>query len=84
MLGKMIFIPDEGNPCFSHLHYTRGLSPKDEVNEKNDSTYQSGAKIFYERLAKDFDLMPRQMKGKFTADFFSSGRSTLPGYKYTG
>ena len=84
MMGKMIFIPDEGNPCFRHLHYTRGLSPKDEVNEKNDSTYQSGAKIFYERLAKDFDLMPYQIKGRFTGDFFSTGRSTIPEYKYTG
>lgn len=89
MLGKMIVIPDEGNPTFTHLHYSKGLSPKDEVNEKADSTYHSGAKIFYERLAKNFDLKSWEIKGIFktgrlSPNFFMSGQAQIPGYYYVG
>jgi hypothetical protein len=84
MLNRMIVIPDEGNPVFRHLHYTRGLSPKDEVNERNDSSYQVGSQIFFHRLAKDFDLPKFMIKGRFDASFFTSGPATLPGYKFDG
>jgi hypothetical protein len=84
MLGRMIVIPDEGNPVFRHLHYTRGLSPKDEVNERNDSSYKVGAQIFFHRLAKDFGLRQEEIKGKFAPQFFTSGTSKITGYTFAG
>jgi glycosyltransferase involved in cell wall biosynthesis len=84
MLGRMIYIPDADNPIFRHLHYTRGLSPKDEVNERNDTTYQSGGATFFLRLANNFDLEPWRIKYKFSPEFFKSGQSKIEGYKFLG
>lgn len=57
MLGKMLVVPDgEDVPIFKHNHYTAGLSPKDHVYEKNDSSMDSGRQIFFDRFARDFDL----------------------------
>ena len=84
MLGRMIYISDADNPVFRHLHYTRGLSPKDEVNERNDSSYQTGGAIFFLRLANNFDLEPWQIKYKFSPEFFKSGQASISGYKFLG
>jgi len=70
MLGKLIFIPDEGNPVFRHLHYTRGLSPKDHINTKNDASMQSGAQIFFSRHAKNFDLDPAEIVTLMPIEYF--------------
>lgn len=52
MTGKVIELPIP----FPHLHYSTGKNVKDEVSIKADSTYASGQKIFWDRLAKNFDI----------------------------
>ena len=84
MLGRMIVIPDEGNPIFRHLHYTRGLSVRDEINVRNDSTYGSGGNTFYHRLISNFGLKPEEIKFKFTPEFFKTGQATVAGYNFLG
>lgn len=53
MLGR--YISAEIN--FKHNHYTATKgTKKDVLNVRNDSTWKSGKKIFYDRARKNFDL----------------------------
>lgn len=52
MTGKYINIP----LLFPHLHYSAGLSQKDELNSRNDATWHQGQTLFNERMAKNFGI----------------------------
>lgn len=57
MSGHYLFLPLE----FKHLHYSKGLTKKDFINIKNDSTYASGKAIFLKRYAENFGLKPEEI-----------------------
>lgn len=48
---------------FTHLHYTRGHSEKDEVDIKNQNTFYDGFNVFRKRMAKNFHLSEDLAKG---------------------
>lgn len=52
MTGKYIKLP----LLFPHLHYSAGLSQKDELNSRNDATWHQGQTLFNERMAKNFGI----------------------------
>lgn len=52
MLGKYIKLDIR----IPHHHYSTGKTPKDAVNEKADTTYHTGKKIFDFRKAQNFTL----------------------------
>jgi hypothetical protein len=41
---------------FPHLHYSRGLSKKDALNERNDNTWTQGETLFLERYKQNFGI----------------------------
>lgn len=52
MTGKYIKLP----LLFPHLHYSAGLSQKDELNSRNDATWHQGQTLFNERMANNFGI----------------------------
>jgi hypothetical protein len=46
---------------FHHRHHSRGESPKDEVSEKNDATWEQGRKLFLSRKTNNFGLKRDQI-----------------------
>lgn len=52
MTGKYIKLP----LLFPHLHYSAGLSQKDELNIRNDRTWYQGETLFNERLKTNFGI----------------------------
>lgn len=52
LLGKVITLP----LMFPHNHYTIGKSPKDSINQRNDSTWNQGASLYSERLRTNFGI----------------------------
>lgn len=60
LLDRKIEIP----MIFNHKHYSQqGGIPKDAVSVKNDSTWAQGEKLYLERMMRNFDLPPSQIKG---------------------
>ena len=57
MLGRVIELPIK----FPHNHYTTGKVKRDEINVKNDATWQQGEKLYLQRLMRNFDLPPEQV-----------------------
>lgn len=57
MMDKVITLDLE----FKHLHYSIGAMDKDEVNERNNSTWQQGERLFNERLKSNFGLKPEEI-----------------------
>lgn len=60
LLDKVIDLQD-GVHYFIHKHWTIGVDvggiPKDEISEKNDSTWNQGETLFNERKKNNFDLI---------------------------
>lgn len=52
MLGRNIYVP----LLFQHNHYSRGLSVKDAISVKNDSTYGQGKEVLNRRLQNNFGI----------------------------
>jgi|GEM_PF-3463011 hypothetical protein len=52
MLGRVM----QSSLLFRHLHYSAGLSPKDEINEKNDRTYEQGDVVLAKHLLNNFGI----------------------------
>lgn len=52
MLGKVIELPIK----IPHNHYASGKTPKDDINVKNDATWNQGEKVYLDRLLRNFDL----------------------------
>jgi len=48
---------------FKHNHYTQ-LKNKDEVNERNDATWNQGEAIYLRRWKENFGLHPSEIKGR--------------------
>lgn len=60
LLGKTIEIP----MIFNHRHYSQpGGITKDAISVKNDSTWNQGEKLYLERMMRNFDLPPEDIKG---------------------
>lgn len=57
MLDKVIKLDLE----FKHLHYSVGGMEKDEINIKNNATWQQGERLFKERLKSNFGLKPEEI-----------------------
>jgi hypothetical protein len=55
LLGKVIDLRDQDHK-FIHKHYTAGFMEKDEINEKNDSTWNQGEQLYYSRKENNFFL----------------------------
>ncbi len=53
MTGKYLKSP----LVFPHNHYTTGKTPKDEINTKNDTTWEQGEKLYNGRLKINFDIV---------------------------
>jgi hypothetical protein len=64
LLGKLIYLDHLGF-VFPHKHYTQpdGMK-KDEVNEKNDSTWIHGESVFRKRINENFGLKPEEVVSK--------------------
>lgn len=60
MLGKIIDLQEFGL-TFRHNHYTTGAMKRDDINIKNDSTWQQGQELFNNRLNKLFDLKKEEI-----------------------
>lgn len=52
MTGRLV----RSDLMFRHLHYSAGLSPKDAVNEKNDTTYSQGNEVLIRHHAVNFGI----------------------------
>jgi len=52
MTGKLIY----SDLLFPHLHYSTGLTPKDEINEKNDKTYAQGDEVLARHRENNFGI----------------------------
>ena len=52
LLDRKIILP----LIFKHNHYITGLTPRDEINIKNDSTWAHGEKIYLEGVKNNFGL----------------------------
>jgi len=46
----------EANIQFTHNHYSIGKSPKDEISERADKTWEQGKKLFIQRYKENFGL----------------------------
>jgi len=55
ILNKVVNLNDPNHP-FIHKHYTAGLMQKDEINEKNDATWNQGETLYYSRKEMNFGL----------------------------
>lgn len=58
MLDKIITLP----LVIKHNHYSTGRTPKDQVNERADSSMASGRQIFLQRKAVNFGLNEADIK----------------------
>lgn len=58
MTGKLL----RSDLVFPHLHYSAGLSPKDHINEKNDTTYEHGDRILAQHKVNNFGIENPVMK----------------------
>lgn len=54
------------NLLFPHKQYSVTGEKPDEVNKRADATWNQGEKLFLERIKKNFDLKPEDIKGKVT------------------
>lgn len=52
LLGRVV----EVDLLFEHKHYSTGKSKKDDVNRRNDKTWDQGKKLFNERLKSNFGI----------------------------
>jgi glycosyltransferase involved in cell wall biosynthesis len=53
LLGRVITLPIS----FPHMHYTQvGGQPKDEINVKNDATWNQGEEVYLRRMKENFGL----------------------------
>lgn len=52
LLGKVITL----DLTFPHNHYTIGKSPKDDINRRNDMTWNQGSYVFAQRLRNNFGI----------------------------
>lgn len=48
---------------FPHFHYSRGLSQKDAINERADSTMKEGEEMFMSLVRQNYLLQPSQIIG---------------------
>jgi hypothetical protein len=55
ILGRVIDLKDSEHQ-FIHKHYTAGLMQKDEINEKNDATWNQGEELYNARKKENFYL----------------------------
>ncbi len=53
LLGKVIKLPI----TFYHRHYSTGLNKRDEISEKNDSTWKQGETLYNMRKVLNFGLL---------------------------
>jgi hypothetical protein len=53
ILGRVIDLQDKDHQ-FLHKHYTAGFMQKDEINEKNDSTWNQGEILYNSRKSQNF------------------------------
>lgn len=60
----------KSNLFFKHNHYTVG-GIKDAISERADQWFEQGRLVFQERINKNFDLYPDQIKGKMTDNIYS-------------
>jgi len=51
--GKLIMRNDI---IFKHSHYSTGETPKDELNERNDRTWNQGMAVYLHRVRERFGL----------------------------
>ena len=56
----------ETDLVFPHNHYTTGRTKKDAVNDKANSTWNQGMKVYLTAVSNNFGLKPDQIKGQFT------------------
>jgi DNA-directed RNA polymerase specialized sigma24 family protein len=47
---------------FPHNHYSTGLAAKDNLNERNDNTWEQGQAVYLERFVNDFYLPQNMIK----------------------
>lgn len=59
-------VVDGSHLLFSHNHYTTGKVKKDAVNDKANSTWGQGERVYLEAVKNNFGLKPEQIKGTFT------------------
>lgn len=64
LLGRKITIP----MTFKHNHYTTGLTERDSVNMKNDSTWMQGQNEYLKGVRENFGLNPEEIKGRLMCD----------------
>lgn len=65
LLDRTVIVP----MTFPHKHYSQaGGIKKDNVSEKNDSTWTQGEKLYLERLSRNFDLPKSEVKGVLRCD----------------
>jgi len=69
MLGKVV---DLQNPSaiFQHNHYSIGKMNKDEINVKNDSTWNQGKELFLSRHDMNFGLKPEEVIMTYPKEMF--------------
>lgn len=67
MLDRTLYV----DILFPHLHYSVGGMEKDSINEKNDSTYNSGAEIYGKRGGRNFDLKSEEIINKELIDIYN-------------
>jgi len=60
LTGRLVNVDME----FKHLHYTKGLSKRDELNIRNDNTWRQGEKLYRARCRRNFDLPEDQIIGR--------------------
>ena len=64
LLGKLVYLDHLGF-VFNHRHYaTENGIQKDEQNEKNDSTWEHGEKVFRRRVTENFGLKDEEVVSK--------------------
>jgi hypothetical protein len=68
LLGCVVEAPEL---TFQHMHYTQLYHHRDEIDEKNQSTFYSGMEIFKRRLGKKFDLDRGYLPGKIPSEIIN-------------
>lgn len=69
MLGKVIDLQND-TAIFQHNHYSIGRMNKDEINVKNDSTWNQGKELFLSRHAILFGLKPDDITMTYPREMF--------------
>lgn len=63
MLGKIVDLPI----LFKHNHYSTGAMNQDEINIKNDATWNQGKRLFARRQAQNFSLSRERIVKPYSA-----------------